>query len=668
MYCVPGCIGRRSSSAMSYTESDHSSSTMRQPAHSDIDLMRLKKIFILILVLWTALLLMLALWQYNRNFTSVLNLAITEAKTAFDKDAAYRHWVAIHGGVYVPVTENTPPNPYLGHMPERDISTPSGKKLTLINGAYMARQIYELMGKEFGSQTRITSLNPLRPENAPDEWEKKALQEIEKGKNEVWSFQYMNDEKHLRYTQAFITQKDCLKCHGAQGYKVGDVRGGITISIPWGKYQSLFNRQIFPDMFGYFSVWAIGVAGIVLAGRRTKQYMVELKNAEDQKREMERQLLHTQKLESLGIMASGIAHDFNNLLMAVQGNLELAVQRMQNDSAAKAFMENAIKGTVSATALTQQMLAYSGKGHYTVEHLDINKIVQDNIDILKTAISKKIELRLDIDNEVPLIEADAGQIQQIVLNLITNAAESIGEGTGVVTVTTGVSDFDSEALAKSRLNEKPRPDKYVWLKVADTGCGMDDNTQRNLFDPFFTTKFTGRGLGMSAVLGIITRHNGAIFVDSAPGMGTTMQALFPLANLSEAEHSVVAEKIPAASGSVLGGKILVVDDEDMVREVCVEILKFLGLETLSACDGNEAIRIFSKHSSEISGIILDLTMPGMNGAEAFEEIRKINPDVRVVIASGYSHESVPKSMAGSHNTAFIQKPFVVDNLKAALFQ
>ncbi|MCE5312009.1 MAG: DUF3365 domain-containing protein [Nitrospiraceae bacterium] len=640
-----------------------------KPGHADPDASRLKKLFLLLLFFWTLLLLILALWQYNRDSNSIFNLAITEAKTAFDKDAAYRHWVAIHGGVYVPVTEKTPPNPYLSNIPERDITTPSGRKLTLINGAYMARQIYEFMGKDYGSQTRITSLNPLRPENAPDEWEKTALQQIEKGKNEVWAFQEKDGVKSLRYIQAFLTQKDCLKCHGSQGYKEGDVRGGISILIPWDKYQRLFNSQTLPDIFGYFSLWAIGFVGIIMAGRRTRQYMLELKNAEDEKREMERRLLHAQKLESLGVMASGIAHDFNNLLMAVQGNLELALEKIDQDSSERRFISNAIKGTNRAAELTRQMLAYSGKGHYTVDLLNINEIVQDNIDILRTAISKKIMLRLNLDKDIPVIEADAGQIQQIVINLITNAAESIGDRDGVVTITTGVSFFDKDALEKSRLNEKPEPGRYVWLEVSDPGCGMSAHTLQNLFDPFFTTKFTGRGLGMSAVLGIIRRHEGAIFVKSELEQGTTVFALFPLANLPESRQPAVQGDVDAGKDRELfKKKVMVVDDEDMVREVCVEIVKFLGFDTIAAHDGNEAVALFRAHNKEIGSIILDLTMPGISGAETFAEIRKIDPEIKIIVASGYSHGSVPKSISGERNMIFIQKPFVVDNLKRALLK
>ena len=253
------------------------------------------------------------------------------------------------------------------------------------------------------------------------------------------------------------------------------------------------------------------------------------KQAEEERLEMERRLLHAQRLESLGVMAGGMAHDFNNLLMIILGNLDLAVAALSPASTAYSSIEQAIHAAQRAADLTRQMLAYSGKGRFVIKALDLTELVEENIQFFKPVIPNTVTLDLVLDQTLPPVRADAGQVQQIIMNLITNAAESIGDQTGAITVTTGVELCDVACLRQSRLEEKPLAGEFVYLQVADTGCGMDEETRRRLFDPFFTTKFTGRGLGLSAVLGIVRGHGGTIFVDSELDRGTTVKVLFPVA-------------------------------------------------------------------------------------------------------------------------------------------
>ena len=255
--------------------------------------------------------------------------------------------------------------------------------------------------------------------------------------------------------------------------------------------------------------------------------VTERRRAEDERLEMERRLFHAQKLESLGVLAGGIAHDFNNLLMAMLGNLELALRELSPVSPARSRLEAASGAARRAAELTRQMLAYSGRGKFSIGLLSLNELVEENLHLLRTSIPETTALNLHLDRALPAVEADAGQVQQVVVNLITNASEAIGSEPGVITLSTGVRDFGVSDLGQNRLDEAPPAGRYAYLEVADTGCGMDEQTQKRMFDPFFTTKFTGRGLGMAAVLGIMRGHRGAILLDSAQGKGAVVRVLFP---------------------------------------------------------------------------------------------------------------------------------------------
>ncbi len=397
-----------------------------------------------------------------------------------------------------------------------------------------------------------------------------------------------------------------------------------------------------------------------------------LRRAEFERMELERRMLHTQKLESLGVLAGGIAHDFNNLLMAILGNLDLALMDLSPVSPARASIEQSVIAARRAADLTRQMLAYSGKGRLDVRRINLSELVEQNAHLLRTCISKIVGLNLRIDHNLPLITADAGQLQQIVMNLITNASEAIGEQAGVITLATGVLDCSGDYLRRSRVDEIPMPGRYVYLSVADTGCGMDAVTQQRLFDPFFTTKFMGRGLGMSAILGIVRGHKGAILVESEVGRGSSIQVLFPAieetgrAGIANAPASAVGGS-PAEAKSKAKGTILLVDDEDMVRLVCERMLTHDGWKVLPAAGGSEAITLFRQNSEEITCVLLDLSMPQMDGMTVFRELRAIRPEVKVIISSGYSndrgdgHELLGKGIDG-----FIQKPYTVEGFRREL--
>ncbi len=395
--------------------------------------------------------------------------------------------------------------------------------------------------------------------------------------------------------------------------------------------------------------------------------ITELRRMEAERLEMERRLLHSQKLESLGVLAGGIAHDFNNLLTVILGNLDLTKLKVSPDSPALRNVEHALKACRSAAKLIGQMLDYSGKGQFSPRLMDLNDLVRENSALFRTSVAKNIELSIVTIPDLPKIAADQGHVQQVVMNLIINAAEAIGSAPGVITIATGVMDCDEAYLARSRVEEKPSPGRYAYLEITDTGCGMDEDIQARLFDPFFTTKFTGRGLGMSAVLGIVRRHKGAIILESKPGRGTVFRVLFPA--VAEADKVLSDPACPSdrvGMPAQAGGMVLIVDDEEDVRRLCTEIVEYLGFRAVCAADGNEAIRIFGERESEIVLVILDMTMPNMDGVSAFHALQRIRQDVKVIIGSGYSDKEVSRHFCGERPSGFLQKPFKVEELTAKI--
>jgi nitrogen-specific signal transduction histidine kinase len=393
--------------------------------------------------------------------------------------------------------------------------------------------------------------------------------------------------------------------------------------------------------------------------------ITERQRAEEARLGLERQLLHAQKLESLGVLAGGVAHDFNNLLMAILGHMDLALAQLPAGSAAGANVKQAMAAARAAAGLTNRMLAYSGRGTFVAEEIDLNSVLEQNAAMLRAAIAKTATLSVRLARELPPVVADAAQVQQVVMNLITNASEALGEAAGSITLATGLLECDARYLERSSLEEKPAPGRFVWLEVADSGCGMSAETVERLFDPFFTTKFAGRGLGMSAVLGIVRGHRGAIVVDSAPGAGTTIRVLFPAAagaRRASPGKTAAAEAPPPA----LSGTVLVVDDERLVLTVCAAMIRQLGPRVLTAVDGADAVEVFAEHAASIDAVLLDMTMPRLDGLATLRELRRRRPDVRVVLCSGFTEQELAERFAGEGLAGFLQKPYDLRSLQEAL--
>jgi signal transduction histidine kinase/CheY-like chemotaxis protein len=394
--------------------------------------------------------------------------------------------------------------------------------------------------------------------------------------------------------------------------------------------------------------------------------ITERRRLETERVELQRQLLHTQKLESLGVLAGGIAHDFNNLLMAVHGNLELARADLPASSPGRASLERAFHATRRAADLTRAMLAYSGRGRFEVFRVDLNDLVRENADLFRSAVARNVTLNLSLTDQPATIEADTGQVQQVIMNLITNASEAISDGPGEIRITTTLRERDADFLGGSRTIEKPLPGLYACLEVTDSGSGMDEATLQRLFDPFFTTKFTGRGLGMSAVLGIVRGHKGAIMVESVPGKGTTVSVQFPAVDAGQSRPAAPSARPQEPADLSLSGMVLVVDDEKAVRDVGIALVSHLGFKPIGAADGEEALRVFEEHGEELAFVLLDMTMPRMDGITALREMKRRRPDACVILCSGFGERDAAERAAVEGAAGFIQKPYGLEQLKTTI--
>jgi two-component system, cell cycle sensor histidine kinase and response regulator CckA len=383
-------------------------------------------------------------------------------------------------------------------------------------------------------------------------------------------------------------------------------------------------------------------------------------NAEREREAMHTQLLQAQKLESLGLLAGGIAHDFNNILTAILGSASAAQATVPPEHPARRDLDNVVLSARRAADLTRQMLAYSGRGNFEIRPVCLSTLVREIATLLESAISKKVEVRLRLAERLPAVEADVSQLQQVLMNLVINGAEAIGDRAGTVSIRTGVQRVGRAYAEQLRAVNEIEAGTYVFVEVNDSGCGMDADTLARIFDPFFSTKFAGRGLGLAAVLGIVRGHGGSLEVDSAPGGGTTFKVLLPASSAAPSSAARVSHEFRGE------GLVLIVDDDEGVRRAATRMLQHFGFEVIQACDGQEGVDFFAQRSAEIVLVLLDLTMPRLSGEEAFREMRRLRADVPVILTSGYSEDEATRSFAASGPSGFVQKPFGLSDLAAKL--
>jgi PAS domain S-box-containing protein len=395
--------------------------------------------------------------------------------------------------------------------------------------------------------------------------------------------------------------------------------------------------------------------------------VTERRRVEAQRHALEAHIRQTQKLESLGVLAGGVAHDFNNLLLAILGNADLALAELSPGSVALPRIQALIETTQRAAELCKQMLAYTGKGKFVVEAVDLSQIIEERAHLLAAVIPERTALRFDLEPDLPSVEADPSQVRRVVRNLVANAADAVESQGGVVTVRTGRLSCDRAYLAETYLDDGLPSGPYTFLEVRDNGPGIPPELLTRIFDPFFTTKFTGRGLGLSEVLGIVRAHRGAVKLETTEGRGTAIRALFPV---HEAALVGRADRPHPAAHDRAHPTVLLVDDEEMIRSVGKRGLERAGFRVITAVNGRDAVEVFSRDPAEFDAVILDMTMPQMNGEEACGELRKIRRDVPIILSSGYGEGELASRFIADGTVEFLQKPYrmgaLLDRLRILL--
>jgi signal transduction histidine kinase/CheY-like chemotaxis protein len=610
---------------------------------------------LLALSVWTAALGASLAWNLHLERSAIHDVMLHTARAYFDKDLTYRSWVAQHGGVYVPVTPETPPNAYLAGLPERDLTTTAGKHLTLMNPAYMVRQVYQISAERAGVQGHMTSLRPIQPENRPDEWEQVALKRLERGEEHVDSVEVFRGEPHLRYMRRLLVENSCLNCHESQGYKLGDVRGGISVSLPLAPYLAIERRQTSSLEAAHVGIWLLGVAGIVLAQRRFRHRVKERQREEQEHRSLEQQLHHARRIDSVGRLTGGIAHDLNNLLSPILGLSSIVLEELRPQDPLRSDVEEIRQSALRARELTHRLLAFSRKQELQVGSVEVFEMVGGMRKMLAAMLGEDVELVIEVPRALPPIRADRAQLELALLNLAINARDAMPRG-GALRITARPEQLEGETAARELI-----PGRYVELTLSDTGIGMDEGTLDRMFEPFFTTKAAGKGtgLGLATVHGVVKQHGGAIDVQSAIGRGTTVRLILPVAEgaahaLPERSHGLP----PRGTETVL-----LVEDDPPVRDFVRRVLEGLGYQVVEADGPHEALRLVERAGARVDLLVTDVIMPHMSGPDLARQLSGRWPGLAVLFISGNPRDALGPPMTG---TAPLWKPFTPLELARAV--
>jgi len=465
-----------------------------------------------------------------------------------------------------------------------------------------------------------------------------------------------------------------LACERQLGYQRQELLGHNLAEIYWeadGRDQFLKALQDNEGVLQHFvvslrhkdgsKVWAEvnsqfyhnehGLAGI----EGNVRNISERKQAERKRQDLSDQLQQAQKMESIGVLAGGIAHDFNNLLVGVMGNAELAMLDVQEHSEMHQYLQRIFKSATRGADLVRQMLAYSGQGHIVMGTQNLNTLIRDVSELLSTVIGKQIRLNEILMPNLPDVYGDKNQLTQLIMNLMTNASEAMLGKPGNIQICTGVRYLSTAHFSSMYVARDIEPGEFVFLEITDSGCGMDDATQAKIFDPFFTTKETGSGLGLAALLGIVHSHGGTLALRSQVGEGSCFTVFLPRNSSMDTELEV--ESVEVSEAVALHGAVLLVDDETSVRHVARRMLEREGIDVMTAAHGGEAVDIYRQHAGEIALILMDLTMPEMDGEQAFHAIRAIQPDAKIVLSSGFSELGAAERLRGCGLAGFIRKPY-----------
>ena len=726
-------------------------------------------------ILWTIIVAVSLFWNINLAKVESLRIARITALTSYQKDLAFHVWSSQQGGVYIPAKDEVLPGPYPKNLPERNILTATGRMLTLVVPAELSRKVQTLAQERFHLYAHLTSLKPMREENAPDQWEKEALQAFEKGAKEVSSMDEKDGRNYYRLMRPFLINETCLECHTEQGYEIGDVGGGLSVAISMDPLLAATKKKRLATSIGHGVIWFFGLVVLVFGGIQLQSKVMSLqesknfiqtiidsihdptmvidaknydivlanKSARDQaggldsvKENMtchqlshhrdspcdqagevcplkqlmitkapvkvththfdaknnrstfsivaapifnndgevvqivescrdisqelllEAQLRQAQKMEAIGLLAGGVAHDFNNLLTGILGSTQLLKLDAEPGSEILKAVEIIEKAGYRAARLTEQLLGFARRGKFRNVAVDLHSAIPEVVEILSHTLNKSIVIEQNLDAKNARVMGDPNQIEQVLMNLAINARDSMPEG-GTLTFETAEVCLDAEYVNN---HNGAREGKHVLLSIEDTGLGIKKELIDRIFEPFFTTKSNekGTGMGLAMVYGIVKNHQGSIRVYSEEGRGTIFKIYLPLA---EEEIKEVAKFGPVPTDPPVGNEgILLVDDEEMIRVVAAKMLQNLGYQVASAVDGLEAIEYFKEHHSEISLVILDLIMPRMGGRDCFKKLREINPEIKVLLSTGYGLNGMLKELQDDGIHHVIQKPYRINSL------
>ncbi len=671
---------------------------MQAKSNNGFGLRQLRFYTLLLVLCWLIAAAISLAWNLAHHQDETKNLAIHVARSHYHKDILYRRWNATHGGVYALVTPETPPNPYLAKLqvPEITITTPSERLLTLINPAYMTRQVYELATDEYDIRGHMSSLKPLRPENSADAWEKEALLAFTDGRNEVSAIIEETGKPYLRLMRSFLAEQSCLHCHDQQGYKVGDVVGGISIKVPLPPFEDMAQKHLRTIWLGHIFFTLLGLTGIFIGFLSLKKRIIERDQSEEklcqaygeiekrvaqrtqeladsnallkeeiknrqqlskEKTTLEAQLRQSQKMEAIGTLSGGIAHDFNNILTPILGYAELLTEELPPEGKSANHLQNILQAAERARDLVKQILTFSRQTEHDLQPLNIQLIIKECLKLLRASIPTTIEIRQYIDPRCGAVLADPTQIHQVVMNLCTNAYHAMRETGGILDLSLLPVEINPDDFL-TELDLKPGP--YVKLKIRDSGHGIEKDVLERIFEPYFTTKKKGEGTGMglAVVHGIVKSLAGHITATSEVGKGTTFQIYLP--SLAETTRPTEgAGQAPLPTGQET---IMVVDDEIEIVKLEQSMLEVLGYRVVSFDDSQAAFDAFREKPADVDLVITDMAMPKLTGTQLAQKIKSINPNTPIILCSGYS-DIVDEQKAKSIGIReYLMKPISQKNL------